>query len=188
MQSGNDTTFKGAAVSAGTDLAVVAGGNLSATTVTDTAKYNNVATDSKTRQEVDRTYDETAVGTTFSAGRNATLAAVNSEAGGNARTDGKGNVTLTGSSVTSGANAQTPGAATIAGNGNVTINEGREEHDSYTAVQSKRGSFVNGSTTNTMQASQSNVGVASTVSGDTVQVQSGRDLTVQGSNVSGRTT
>ncbi|WP_199545304.1 hemagglutinin repeat-containing protein, partial [Paraburkholderia kururiensis] len=185
MQSGNDTTFRGTAVSAGTDLAVVAGGNLSATTVTDTAKFNNVATDSKTRQEVDRTYDETAVGTTFSAGRNATVAAVNSEAGGNARTDGKGNVTLTGSSVTSGANAQTPGAATIAGNGNVTINEGREEHDSYTAVQSKRGSFVNGSTTNTMQASQSNVGVASTVSGDTVQVQSGRDLTVQGSNVVG---
>ncbi|MEF9344444.1 hypothetical protein V4889_25220, partial [Ralstonia solanacearum species complex bacterium KE101] len=91
------------------DLSVIAGGNLTATTVTDTSKYNNVAADSKTRQEVDRTYDEAAVGTAFSAGRHATLAAVNAAAGGNARTDGKGNVTLTGSSVTAGTNTATPG-------------------------------------------------------------------------------
>ncbi|ALF90704.1 MULTISPECIES: hemagglutinin repeat-containing protein [Ralstonia solanacearum species complex] len=185
MQSGNDTTFKGAKVSAGQDLVVVAGGDLTATTVTDTSKYNNVAADSRTRQEIDRTYDETAVGTAFSSGRHATLAAVSADAGGNARTDGKGNVTLTGSSITAGTNTATPGAITIAGNGNVTLNEGREEHDSYQAVSSKRGSFVSGSTTGTMQSTQANIGVASTVSGDSVVVQAGKDLTVQGSNVVG---
>ncbi|QVX39810.1 hemagglutinin repeat-containing protein [Ralstonia solanacearum] len=185
MQSGNDTTFKGAKVSAGQDLSVIAGGNLTATTVTDTSKYNNVAADSKTRQEVDRTYDEAAVGTAFSSGRHATLAAVNAAAGGNARTDGKGNVTLTGSSVTAGTNTATPGAITIAGNGNVTLNEGREEHDSYQAVSSKRGSLVNGSTTGTMQSAQANIGMASTVSGDSVVVRAGKDLTIQGSNVVG---
>ncbi|QIK17165.1 filamentous hemagglutinin N-terminal domain-containing protein [Ralstonia solanacearum] len=185
MQSGNDTTFKGATVSAGQDLSVIAGGNLTATTVTDTSKYNNVAADSKTRQEVDRTYDEAAVGTAFSSGRHATLAAVNAAAGGNARTDGKGNVTLTGSSVTAGTNTATPGAITIAGNGNVTLNEGREEHDSYQAVSSKRGSLVNGSTTGTMQSAQANIGMASTVSGDSVVVRAGKDLTIQGSNVVG---
>ncbi|WP_211697347.1 hemagglutinin repeat-containing protein, partial [Paraburkholderia aspalathi] len=184
-QSGGDTTLRGAQVSSGKDLAVIAGGNLTATTVTNEARFDNVATDDRTRKEVDHTYDQQAVATTFAAGRNATLAAVNADAGGNARTDGKGNVTLTGSSVTSGTNAATPGSVTIAGNGNVTINEGREEHDSYTAVQSKRGSIVHGSTTDTMQASQANVGVASTVSGDSVLVQSGKDLTVQGSNVVG---
>uniref|UniRef100_A0A0S4UFB1 Large exoproteins involved in heme utilization or adhesion n=1 Tax=Ralstonia solanacearum TaxID=305 RepID=A0A0S4UFB1_RALSL len=185
MQSGNDTTFKGATVSAGQDLSVIAGGNLTATTVTDTSKYNNVAADSKTRQEVDRTYDEAAVGTAFSAGRHATLAAVSAAAGGNARTDGKGNVTLTGSSVTAGTNTATPGAITIAGNGNVTLNEGREEHDSYQATSSKRGSVVNGSTTGTMQSTQANIGMASTVSGDSVVVRAGKDLTIQGSNVVG---
>ncbi|WP_081263869.1 hemagglutinin repeat-containing protein [Ralstonia pseudosolanacearum] len=185
MQSGNDTTFKGAKVSAGQDLSVIAGGNLTATTVTDTSKYNNVAADSKTRQEVDRTYDEAAVGTAFSAGRHATLAAVSAAAGGNARTDGKGNVTLTGSSVTAGTNTATPGAITIAGNGNVTLNEGREEHDSYQATSSKRGSVVNGSTTGTMQSTQANIGMASTVSGDSVVVRAGKDLTIQGSNVVG---
>jgi len=185
MQSGNDATFKGAQVSAGQDLSVVAGGNLTATTVTNSAKYDNVAADSKTRQEADHTYDEMAVGSAFSSGRNATLAAVNTGAGGGNRTDGKGNVTLTGSSVTSGTNAATPGAVTIAGNGNVTINEGREEHDDAQAVTSKRGSIVSGSTTSTVQSTQSNIGVASTVSGDSVVIRSGKDLTIQGSNVVG---
>ncbi|SEK01673.1 filamentous hemagglutinin [Paraburkholderia diazotrophica] len=173
MQSGNDMTFKGAAVSAGSDMAVVAGGNLTATTVTNTALYNNVATDDNTRKEVDRTYDEQAVGTTFKAGGNGTLAAVSTDAN-------KGNVTLTGSSLSTDT-----GAANIAATGNVAINEAREEHDSYTATESKRGSFVHGSTTDQMQASQANIGVASTVSGDTVNIRSGKDLTVQGSNVVG---
>ncbi|VWC91690.1 Large exoprotein involved in heme utilization or adhesion [Burkholderia contaminans] len=179
MQSGNDTTLKGANVSAGKDLSVLAGGNLTATTVTDTAKLDNVATDGRARKEVDHTYDETAVGTTFSAGRNAALSAIN------IADASKGNVTLTGSSVTSGANSATPGGVTIAGSGNVTINEGREEHDSYKNVQTKRGSFVSGSTTKESHDTQANIGVASTVSGDTVRIQSGKDITVQGSNVVG---
>ncbi|MGD7181043.1 hemagglutinin repeat-containing protein, partial [Ralstonia pseudosolanacearum] len=117
MQSGNDTTFKGAKVSAGQDLVVVAGGDLTATTVTDTSKYNNVAADDKARKESSRTYDETVAGTTFTAGRDATFAAVNANAGGQARTDGKGNVTFIGSSVTAGTAQQdsTPAAA-AAGN------------------------------------------------------------------------
>ncbi|WP_254706828.1 hemagglutinin repeat-containing protein [Ralstonia pseudosolanacearum] len=117
MQSGNDTTFKGAKVSAGQDLVVVAGGDLTATTVTDTSRYNNVAADDKARKESSRTYDETAIGTTFSAGRDATFAAVNANAGGQARTDGKGNVTFVGSSVTAGtAQQDSPSATAAAGN------------------------------------------------------------------------
>nr|WP_322786961.1 hemagglutinin repeat-containing protein [Paraburkholderia ginsengisoli] len=179
MQSGNDMTLRGAQVSAGGGLAAVAGGNLTATTVTDTAKYDNVATDGSSRKEVDHTYDEQAVGTSFTAGGNATLGAVSSDAA-------KGNVTLTGSSLTAGMTNGVDngtGTATIVATGNVTLNEAREEHDSAVAVESKRGSFVHGTTTDTSQSSQANIGVASTVSGDTVVVQAGRDLTVQGSNV-----
>ncbi|MGF6573842.1 filamentous hemagglutinin [Paraburkholderia sp. GAS333] len=181
IQSGNDMTLRGAAVSAGGDLAAVAGGNLTATTVTDTAKYDNVATDDKTRKEVDHTYDEQAVGTTFTAGGNATLGATSTDAS-------KGNVTLTGSSLTAGVTNGVDngmGTATIAATGNVIISEAREEHDNYQAVQSKRGSLVSGSVTDTKQNSNANIGVASTVSGDTVIVQAGRDLTIQGSNVVG---
>ncbi|WP_420482794.1 hemagglutinin repeat-containing protein [Burkholderia cepacia] len=179
MQSGNDATFKGANVSAGKDLTAIAGGNLTATNATDTAKLDNVATDGRARKEVDHSYDETADGTTFSAGRNASLSAVN------IADATKGNVTLTGSSVTSGTNSATPGGVSIAGTGNVTINEAREEHDSYKNVQTKRGSFVSGSTTKESHDTQANIGVGNTVSGDTVKIQSGKDLTVQGSNVVG---
>ncbi|HDV8350260.1 TPA: hemagglutinin repeat-containing protein [Burkholderia vietnamiensis] len=181
IQSGNDATFKGADVTAGNDLSVIAGGNLAATTVTDTARYNNVATDDKTRKEVDRTYDERAIGTTFSSGGNATLAAVSTDAN-------KGNVTLTGSSLTAGVTNgkdNGTGAASIAATGNAIVNEGREEHDSFVQTQAKRGSFVSGSTTDTMQNTHANIGVGSTISGDTVNIKSGKDLTVQGSNVVG---
>ncbi|WP_144113075.1 hemagglutinin repeat-containing protein [Paraburkholderia sp. BCC1886] len=173
MQSGNDTTLKGATVVAGSDMAVVAGGNLTATTATNTATYNNVAMDDKARKQADRSYDEQAVGTNISAGGNATLAALSDD-------PVKGHVTLTGSSLAAGR-----GAAAIAASGDVVISEGREEHDSYSATQSQRGSFVHGSTIDTMQSTQANIGVGSTVSGDTVTVSAGRDLSVKGSTVAG---
>ncbi|RQZ59632.1 hemagglutinin repeat-containing protein [Burkholderia sp. Bp9004] len=181
MQSGNDMTLKGATVSAGKDLSALAGGNLTATTVTDTAKLDNVAADSKTRKEVDHNYDEHAVGTQFTAGGNATLAAASADAS-------KGNVTLTGSSLTAGMTngvENGAGAANIAATGNVTINEAREEHDKYQSVQVQRGSFVSSTKTDSMQNTQANVGVGSTVSGNMVNIQSGHDLTVQGSTVVG---
>ncbi|WP_322056718.1 hemagglutinin repeat-containing protein [Paraburkholderia sp. J63] len=171
VQSGNDMTFAGAKVAAGSDLTVAAGGNLTATTVTNTAKLDNVATDGPSRSEVDHSYNEQAVGTAFSAGGNATLAAVSGDAS-------KGNVALTGSSLTAAT-----GAANIAATGDVNINEAHEEHDNYSAVESKRGSFVSSTTTNTMQNTQANVSVGSTVAGDTVNVESGRNLTVQGSTI-----
>ncbi|EEA03642.1 filamentous hemagglutinin family outer membrane protein [Burkholderia sp. H160] len=173
MQSGNDMTFRGATVTAGGDLAAVAGGNLTATTVTNTATYNNVATDGSSHKEVDRTYDEQAVGTTFTAGGSAALGAVSSDAS-------KGNVTLTGSMLTAGT-----GAAIIAASGDVNINEAREEHDAYVATESKRGSAFHSSTTDTMQDTHANIGVASTVAGDSVNISAGKDLTVKGSTVAG---
>ncbi|WP_080432178.1 hemagglutinin repeat-containing protein [Burkholderia ubonensis] len=179
MLSHNDATFKGATVSAGKDLLVSADGNLTAMTVTDEHRLDNVAVDGRARKEVDHTYDQYVVGTTFTAGRNVGLAAVNADDA------TKGNVSLTASSVISGTNSATPGNLVIAASNDVTINEGREEHDSFRDVQTRRGSFVSGSATDSMQNTRSNIGVASTLSGDTVQVHAGKDLTVQGSNVVG---
>ncbi|WJF95114.1 hemagglutinin repeat-containing protein [Paraburkholderia bonniea] len=173
LQSGNDTTLSGATLNAGGDITVAAGGNLTATNVTNTATYSNVATDDKTRQQTDRRYDEQTIGTNIRAGGNATLAAVSTD-------QGKGNITLTGSSLAAGS-----GAATIAATGDVHISEGREEHDAYSASESKRGSFVHGSTTQTMQDTQANLGVGSTLSGETVTVSAGKNLNVQGSTIAG---
>ncbi|OLL31544.1 filamentous hemagglutinin [Burkholderia sp. SRS-W-2-2016] len=181
IQSGNDATFRGATVTAGGDMAVVAGGDLTATTVTNTATRDNVAADSDTRKEISHTYDEQSVGTTFTAGGNATLAAISTDAD-------KGNVTLTGSGLTAGMTDGVDngaGTATIAATGNVTLNEAREQHDSYLETESKRGSAFAGSTTNTMESMQTNLGMGSIVSGDTVSITAGKDLTVQGSTVAG---
>ncbi|WP_412769937.1 hemagglutinin repeat-containing protein, partial [Ralstonia pseudosolanacearum] len=216
MQSGNDTTFKGAKVSAGQDLVVVAGGDLTATTVTDTSKYNNVAADDKARKESSRTYDETVAGTTFTAGRDATFAAVNANAGGQARTDGKGNVTFIGSSVTAGTaqqdNTSTASAAgnpehmtvgrvdptgtrsgastkaggvTIVADRNVTLAEAREVHDSTRSVSSESGSALSSKSASSSDAMHLDVGAGSSVSGSTVHVQAGNDLTVRNSAVVG---
>jgi filamentous hemagglutinin len=173
MQSGNDTTLKGATVSAGGDMAVVAGGNLTATTVTNTSSRDDVTRGDKTRSGEDRSYDETVVGTNLTAGGNATLTALSAD-------PAKGNVTLTGSSLVAG-----NGAAIVAATRDVSISEGREEHDSYSATESKRGSFLHGSTTDTMQNTRTNIGVGSTVSGDTVTVSAGKDLSVEGSTIAG---
>ncbi|WP_341866753.1 hemagglutinin repeat-containing protein, partial [Caballeronia ptereochthonis] len=70
MQSGNDMTFKGASVRAGGDLGVAAGGNLTATTITNTLKFDNVATDDRDKL-VQHNYDEQTKGTTFAAGGSA---------------------------------------------------------------------------------------------------------------------
>ncbi len=216
MQSGNDTTFKGAKVSAGQDLVVVAGGDLTATTVTDTSKYNNVAADDKARKESSRTYDETVAGTTFTAGRDATFAAVNANAGGQARTDGKGNVTFIGSSVTAGTaqqgNTSTASAAgnpehmtvgridptgtrsgastkaggvTIVADRNVTLAEAREVHDSTRSVSSESGSALSSKSASSSDAMHLDVGAGSSVSGNSVRVQAGNDLTVRNSAVVG---
>ncbi len=92
MRSGNDMTFKGAQLSAGKDMAIVAGGNLTTTTVADSRKLDNVATDDRDKF-VQRTFDEETKGSSFSAGGNATLAAISAD-------KSKGNVTLTGSTLT----------------------------------------------------------------------------------------
>ncbi|WP_153075405.1 hemagglutinin repeat-containing protein [Paraburkholderia bonniea] len=173
LQSGNDTALNGATLNAGGDLAAIAGGNLSATNVTNTTTYNNIATDDKTRQQTDRRYDEQTIGTNIRAGGNATLAAVSTA-------PGKGNVTLTGSSLAAGS-----GAATIAATGDVYISEAREQHNADSATASRRGSLINGSSTREQHASQTSLGVASTVSGEAVALRAGHDLTLQGSQVAG---
>lgn len=173
MQGGNDVTFRGAQIAAGEDLAVVAGGNLTATTVTNSVRRQDVTRGDKTRSGEDRSFDEMAVGTSLAAGGNGTIAAVG-------KNGSAGNVTLTGSTLSTDT-----GAATILATGNVDINEAREEHDSYSTVQFRRGSFVHGSTTSQMQDSRADIGVGSTVSGDSVNVRAGNDLTVRGSNVVG---
>ncbi|MGD7248272.1 hypothetical protein ACQCRE_26540, partial [Ralstonia pseudosolanacearum] len=141
---------------------------------------------------------------------------MNANAGGQARTDGKGNVTFIGSSVTAGTAQQdsTPAAAaagnpehmsigridptgskstastkaggvTIVADRNVTLAEAREVHDSTRSVSSESGSALSSKSASSSDAMHLDVGAGSSVSGNSVRVQAGNDLTVRDSAVVG---
>ncbi len=183
--SGGDTTLKGTQVQAGTDLTMVAGGDLVASAVTNETTHDNVARQSKGRQEEDHSRDQATVAVNLSAGGNATLAAVKSadQGGGLDRTDGKGNVALTGANVTAGADGKGVSTLNVVADRDVTVAEARELHDSSVDVQSKRGGFVSRTSSSEQSSRHSNVGVGSTLSGDTVRVKAGNDLTVRQSAI-----
>ncbi|MGT2455575.1 hemagglutinin repeat-containing protein [Cupriavidus basilensis] len=185
--SGGDTALKGTQVQAGTDLTMIAGGNLSATAVTNEATHDNVARQSRRRQQEEHSRDQATVGVSLSAGGNATLAAVKAagQGGGTGRTDGKGNVTLTGASVEAGANGQGGGGLTVVADRDVTVAEARELHDSSLDVQRMGGSFIRRTSGSLQASSHDNLGVGSTLAGDAIRVQAGNDLTVRQSALAG---
>jgi filamentous hemagglutinin len=183
--SGGDTTLKGTQVQAGTDLTMVAGGDLVASAITNETTHDNVARQSKGRQEEGHNRDQTTVAVNLSAGGNATLAAVKSaeQGGGLDRTDGKGNVTLIGVNVTAGANGKGGSTLSVVADRDVIVAEARELHDSSVDVQSKRGSFVSRTSSSEQSSRHSDIGVGSTLSGDTVRVKAGNDLAVRQSAI-----
>ncbi|WP_416051218.1 hemagglutinin repeat-containing protein [Cupriavidus basilensis] len=185
--SGGDTTLKGTQVKAGTDLTLIAGGNLSATAVTNEATHDNVARQSRSRQQEEHSREQSTVGASLSAGGNATLAAVKAadQGGGTGRTDGKGNVTLTGASVQAGANGQGGGALTVVADRNVTFAEARELHDSSLDVQRRGGSVIRRTSGSLQASSHEDLGAGSTLAGDAIKVQAGNDLTVRQSAIAG---
>ncbi|WP_373380238.1 filamentous hemagglutinin N-terminal domain-containing protein [Cupriavidus nantongensis] len=183
--SGGDTTLKGTQVRTGTDLTMVAGGDLKASAVTNETTHDNVARQSKQRQLEEHSRAQSTVGVSLEAGGNATLAAVKptSQGGGLDRTDGKGNVTLVGTNVKAGADGQGGGTLTVVADRNVTVTEARELDDSSIDIQRKSGSFVSRTSTSEQSSRHSDIGVGSTLSGDTVHVKGGNDVTVRQSAI-----
>lgn len=186
--SGGDTTLRGAQVQAGADLTMIAGGDFVAQAVTDERTHDSVGRSRKHQRE-EHSRDQTTVGVSISAGGNATLAAVKAgdNGGGVKRTDGKGNVELIGATVTAGADGKGEGALTVVGDRNVTVAEARELHDSSLDVSSRSGSFVRRTSKNASTSSHADLGVGSTLSGDSVKIQAGNDLLVRQSQIAGTT-
>ncbi|ESH86953.1 filamentous hemagglutinin outer membrane protein [Cupriavidus sp. HPC(L)] len=185
--SGGDTILKGTDVQSGTDLTMVAGGDLAIAAVTNETTHDNVARQTKRRQLEEHSRDQTTVGASLTAGGNATLAAVKAadQGGGIDRADGKGNVTVTGATITAGSDGKGNGVLTVVADRDVTIGEARELHDSSLDIQRKGGSFVSRSSSSLQTSSHADLGVGSTLSGDSVAVRAGNDLTVRQSAVAG---
>jgi len=164
---------------------MVAGGDL-----TFDASKNSTSLRYNTGSSTGRFNDETVLGSTLNAGNNITLAATqlntdgttqtggaNASAG---RTDGKGNITLQSTGITSA-----DGKLTVAADANVTLTATEENHDSYTESHASGSGLFTHTTLDVRDRSQQIAAVGSTLSAEGIDITSGRDLTVSGSSIAG---
>mgnify|MGYP001157878514 CR=1 FL=1 len=170
----NDANLRGAQVNAGEDIKLTAGGNVNITAVKDRAFEEKERKGRKYYLHT-KTDDETVVGSNLTAEGNITVAAV--QVSGTTEIKG-GTVLVEGSNITSNT-----GGVLLVADKDVTIQEVGERHETASESWHKKSGFLSSTTTTKRDHTIDNVAVGSTVSGETVTVQSGKDLTVQGSNV-----
>ncbi len=169
FSAGGDLISQAAQVNAGGLLTAVAGGNIQLQAVTDSQSVNWAVKEGSHGTTV-ATYAEQVQGSSFSgAGGVGLVAGVTSPTGG---------IVINASNVTS-AN----GAVTLAASGDVSITSGTQETDSSVQTYSKKSGFLSSSSKSTNDVSDVTGVVASTVSGNTVQVAASGDISVLGSNV-----
>ncbi|SFN59831.1 filamentous hemagglutinin family N-terminal domain-containing protein, partial [Formivibrio citricus] len=177
LQSGGDTTIKGAALNATDSLTLQAQGDIKLQAVKDDQTQSYQTAGSNYRYGGTRR-DETVVGSQLSAGNAIHLSAGPSGEG--AGPTPSGNLLLESATVTS-SNGQ---IALNAGN-NITVAETAERHEStYNLQESKKG-FLNSKTTTLQDQSNGTTAVGSTLSGNSIALTTGNNLTVRGSNVVG---
>ncbi|VBB09344.1 pectin lyase fold/virulence factor [Lucifera butyrica] len=176
-----DANLTGAQVNATNNLALVTGGNITLGAVKD-EKINDQTVGVDGGWKRTRTDDETVIGTNLQGGGNVTVAAGKVSGGSlvsGAAVSG-GSITLAGSNITS-----QNGGVTIAADKDVTVQETTEKHESLVQTHTESGGFFSSTTTDTMNYSLVNQVKGSTVSGNTVNITTGNDLTVKGSNMVG---
>lgn len=179
LVAANDATLTAAQLVAGTDLTLAAGGNIAL----KAAKDSTLAAFDNGGSTKNRYYDESVKGSQLAAGGKLQIAAIDL-----ATTDlnalpptaaGRGNVSLEAATLKAGA------GATIAADNSVSIVEASERHEAMQELRSKKsGFFSSNSSTDRTESSRSNV-VGSLVSGDSVAIQTGADITVRASNIIG---
>ena len=173
--SGGDTTLADAAVQAHGDASLLAGGNLTVTAAKDTSSYNGQSMGGSLFHRKDSTYDETVQGSAINAGGNVTLAAGQG---------GTGNLSILGSTATTGgAGGATGGAVNLQSTGDIAVGTVAEEHDAQHWSQSTESSFLSHEQITQSSTLQQSLAVGSTVFGNTLGANAGRDLSITGSTV-----
>lgn len=223
ISSTQDTTLKGAQVSAENNLSIKVGGNLNIGSVKDEVMVDSTQGRSSNWKRT-RTDDETVIGSNLVAGNDVTISAVKENDKGNA---GRGNIVISGSSISSLADSKTDtlvvesvfayskandigtndtqvtstvlnGSGTVSNtetpktskvniiaDNNITIQEVKEKHESLEQTHKKTSGFLSSTTKDTLDYSLVNKAIGSSISGDAVNIDSGKDLTIKGSNVVG---
>ncbi|WP_211442930.1 hemagglutinin repeat-containing protein [Collimonas humicola] len=188
VMSGGDLTVTGSNLSSGKDMLVAAGGNLTIKNATDSSSYHTDGSSKDGSQVIDQ-HNQAAVGSTLTAGGNATvLAGAQQDAFGNAvlvKGAPAKDLTVTASAISGGNNADGKGNAILGSTGNVTVGEAMLHNDFSQEDKSSHKGFMSSSSSHDVRTMTGDVAQGSTVAGNQVSITAANDLTVRGSNVIG---
>jgi filamentous hemagglutinin len=174
FEAGSDLTFKvskdlnliGVQAAAGDNLSLAVGGNILLSAVKDSAFSDVKVGDNKNYKRV-MTNDETVIGTNLSANNNLFVNTL-------------GSLAMEGSSVIS-----KHGNIGIVADQGIKIQEVTETHEALTETKKTKRGFLSKKTTETRDYSLVNEVIGSTISGETVDMTAGTDLTVKAGNIVG---
>lgn len=166
INAGSDVNIQGGLIAADKDTAVHAGGNVNINAVKDSySDETQVGSRGGSNYYHDKVVDEKVKGTNIAGKEDISVSAGS-------------DINVKGSSLTSG-----EGKASLAAGGNVNITNENEYHEKLHESHEKSSGFLSSKTTDIYDYSNVNGVVSSNVSAGSVDIQSGKDTNVTGSNV-----
>ena len=166
INAGSDVNIQGGLIAADKDTAVHAGGNVNINAVKDSySEETQVGSRGGSNYYHDKVVDEKVKGTNIAGKEDISVSAGS-------------DINVKGSSLTS-----EEGKASLAAGGNVNITNENEYHEKLHESHEKSKGFLSSKTTDIYDYSNVNGVVSSNVSAGSVDIQSGKDTNVTGSNV-----
>ena len=166
INAGRDVNIQGGLIAADKDTAIQAGGNVNINAVKDSySEETQVGSRGGSNYYHDKVVDEKVKGTNIAGKENISVSAGS-------------DINVKGSCLTS-----EEGKASLAAGGNVNITNENEYHEKLHESHEKSSGFLSSKTTDIYDYSNVNGVVSSNVSAGSVDIQSGKDTNVKGSNV-----
>ena len=166
INAGSDVDIRGGLIAADKDVNVNADGNVNLNVVTDSySEETQVGSRGGSNYYHDKVVDEKVKGTNIAGKEDISVLAGS-------------DINIKGSSLTS-----EEGKASLAAGGNVNITNENEYHEKLHESHEKSNGFLSSKTTDIYDYSNVNGVVSSNVSAGSVDIQSGKDINVKGSNV-----
>lgn len=164
LAAGRDLTSQGAQLTAGDQLGVSAGRDVTLDAVTDN-QFTGSGEESG-RHFVSQTQsDDTLRGTSLS-GANGVVVSAGRD------------LTATAGDISSSA-----GAVALGAGHDLTLNAGIENHDTSTQTYTKKSGLLSSTTTTTLDTTHQGLAIGTAISGDSVSLGAGHDLTTQGAQL-----
>ncbi|WP_064748034.1 hemagglutinin repeat-containing protein, partial [Lysobacter antibioticus] len=166
LSAGRDVQLTAAQLEAGQSAAIVAGRDIVSSTVTTTDTSDRHVDAGRTKTTA-HTSDETLHGTAIKAGGDIAMQAGQ-------------DITLQAATAVSDA-----GGIALAAGRDVKLTAAQERHDQVQDSTTKKSGFLSSSTKTTHDESHASLAVGTTLSGETVDISAGRDVSAQGAQVVG---